>query len=51
MKNNERKETDMKGNPPGSTKPMDNFFVVTGCVSAGAEMKNKEMNGHPYYQQ
>ena len=51
MKNNQGKETDMKGNPSGRTKSLDNFIIIAGGISAGAKVEGKEMNGYPQHQQ
>ena len=51
MKNNQRKETAMKGNPSGRTKPLDNFIVIAGGIPAGTKMKGKKMDRHPHHKQ
>jgi len=40
----------MKGNPARRAKSGNNFIVITGNVAIGAEMEDKKMNRHSYYQ-
>ncbi len=51
MKNHQRKETGMKGNPSGRTKPMDNFIMIAGGIPAGTKMKGKKMDRHTHHKQ
>lgn len=46
VKNNQREEANMKGNPSRSAEPVDDFIVIAGGIPVGAKMKQKEMNSH-----
>ena len=51
VENNQGKETDMKGNPSGRAKTIDNFIIVAGGIPAGAKVEGKEVDRHAQNQQ
>jgi len=51
VKNNQDKETDMKGYPSRRAKSVDNFIVITGGIPAGAKMEGKKVDRHSHDQQ
>ena len=51
MKNNQGKQADMKGNPSGRTKSVNNFIVIAGGIPRRTKVECKEMNGHSHDQQ
>lgn len=51
VKNNQGKETDMKGNPSGRRKSLANFIVIAGGIPRRTKVECKKMNGHSHNQQ
>ena len=51
VENNQGKKADMKSNPSGRAKPVDNFIVIAGGIPAGAKVEGKEVYRHAHDQQ